>query len=122
MPPRLVMLRRRERVLVVTLRLLCVPQTSSCWPPAGRSSTAGSRFTTPGSQRTRRGTPRPSSERPNLSPTTVACKTVAYLTMFLIPRSRRRYRADDLRCVRVHPQIVGSLSVPSLKNQVSLLS
>lgn len=29
----------------------------------------------------------------------------------IVPRSRRRYRAEALRCVRGHPQIVGSLSV-----------
>lgn len=49
----------------------CLLQTSSCWPPAERSSTAGLKFTTPGSQRTRRGTPIQSSEHRNLSPTTV---------------------------------------------------
>lgn len=49
----------------------CLLQTSSCWLPAERSSTAGLKFTMPGSQRTRRGTPRQSSEHQNLSPTTV---------------------------------------------------
>lgn len=49
----------------------CPPQTSSCWPPAGRSSTAGSRCTTPGSQRTRRGTRRRRSAPRSPSPTTV---------------------------------------------------
>lgn len=57
--------------LVLMFWLTCLLQTSSCWPPAGRSSTAASKFTMPGSQRTRRGTRRRCSERPNRSLTTV---------------------------------------------------
>jgi len=48
-------------------------QISSCWPPAGRSSTAASRSTTPGSPRTRSApTTGTTRGRPSASPTTVS--------------------------------------------------